>query len=234
MNPDVIVVAAYGLFLPSVVLEAPQHGCLNIHPSLLPRHRGPSPVISTILNGDETGGVTIMLLDEGMDTGPVLAQKSTPIGSDETADTLTHRLFRIGADLLVDTLDKWVLGEITPSAQNDDQATITRLLKREDGRLDWTAPAASIERRIRAFTPWPGTSTSWNGRTLKVVHGRVADVTGDSEPGTVSAPSADRIVVATGSGALELLEVQLEGRARSRAADFARGQRDFVGSVLGH
>lgn len=234
MKPDVIVVAAYGLFLPSVVLETPRYGCLNIHPSLLPRHRGPSPVISTILNGDETGGVTIMLLDEGMDTGPVLAQKSTPVGSDETADSLTRRLFGLGAELLVDTLDKWVQGEITPSAQDDEQATTTRLLKREDGRLDWTGPADSIERRVRAFTPWPGAFTSWNGRTLKIVKGRVAAETGDSEPGTVSAPSGNRFVVATGSGALELLEVQLEGRARSKAADFVRGQRDFVGSMLGH
>ena len=234
MRPDVIVVAAYGLFLPSIVLGTPRYGCLNIHPSLLPRHRGPSPVISTILNGDETGGVTIMLLDEGMDTGPVLAQKSTPVGSDETADTLTHRLFGLGAELLVDTLDKWVRDEITPSVQDDEQATTSRLLKREDGRLDWTGPADSIERRVRAFTPWPGAFTSWNGRTLKIVRGRLADMTGDSEPGTVSAPSGDRVVVATGSGALELLEVQLEGRARSKAADFVRGQRDFIGSVLGH
>ena len=234
MRPDVIVVAAYGLFLPSIVLETPKYGCLNIHPSLLPKHRGPSPVISTILNGDETGGVTIMLLDEGMDTGPVLAQESTPVGRDETADALTHRLFGLGAELLVDTLDQWVQGEITSSAQDDEQATTTRLLKREDGRLDWTEPADSIERRIRAFTPWPGTFTSWSGRTLKIVKGRLADATIESEPGTVSAPSGDRVIVATGSGAFELLEVQLEGRARSRAADFARGQRDFVGSVLGH
>ncbi len=233
MEPDAIVVAAYGLFLPSVVLETPRYGCLNIHPSLLPRHRGPSPVISAILDGDDTSGVTVMLLDEGMDTGPVLAQERTRIGSDETAVALTHRLFILGAKLLVDTLDRWVHAEITPSAQDDEQATVTRLLKREDGRLNWAEPSDTIERRIRAFTPWPGTFTSWGGRTLKIVRGRsVAEVV-DSAPGKVSALPDDRIVVATGSNALELLEVQVEGRAKANAADFARGQHDFIGSVLG-
>ena len=234
LEPDAIVVAAYGLFLPGIVLDTPRHGCLNIHPSLLPRHRGPSPVISTILDGDETGGVTIMLLDEGMDTGPVLAQEKTHISSEETADVLTHRLFGLGAVLLVRTLDRWVQGEIAPSTQDDDEATITRLLSREDGRLDWYESAEAIERRIRAFTPWPGTFTTWGGKTLKLVRGRLASASVESAPGTVSASVGDSIVVATGSGALELLEVQLEGRAKAGAVDFERGQRDFVGSVLGN
>ena len=234
LEPDAVVVAAYGLFLPSAVLEAPRYGCLNIHPSLLPRHRGPSPVISTILGGDEMGGVTIMLLDEGMDTGPVLAQKATRIGRDETAVALTSRLFDLGAELLVETLEVWIQGKIAPSVQDDEEATITRLLKREDGRLDWDESAEAIERRIRAFTPWPGTFSTWGGKTLKVVSGRLASGSVESTPGTVSAPAGDSIVVAAGSGALELLEIQLEGRARARAADFARGQRDFIGSVLGH
>ena len=234
LEPDAIVVAAYGLFLPRVVLETPRYGCLNIHPSLLPRHRGPSPVISAVMEGDETTGVTIMLLDEGMDTGPVLTQRETRVGLDETAGALTHRLFDLGSGLLVETLDGWARSEIAPRPQDDDEATTTRLLKREDGRIDWSASADAIERRVRAFTPWPGTFTSWGGRRLKIVRGRLAPVTAGSVPGTVSAPTDDSVVVTTGSGAVELLEVQLEGRASASAADFARGQRDFIGSVLGH
>lgn len=233
LKPDAIVVAAYGLFLPSAVLETPRYGCLNIHPSLLPRHRGPSPVISTILEGDEASGVTIMLLDEGMDTGPVLTQEKTDIGGDETADALTRRLFDLGAKLLVQTLDRWVGGEITPSEQDEEQATITRLLKREDGRLDWSESADAIERRIRAFTPWPGTFTAWNERTLKVVRGREVPGCVGGVPGTVSVSADGSVSVATGSGALELLEVQLEGRAKAVASDFARGNRGFAGSALG-
>ena len=232
LEPDVIVVAAYGLFLPKVVLEAPRYGCLNIHPSLLPRYRGPSPVISAILDGEETSGVTIMLLDEGMDTGPILAQRKVAIGTGETADALTLRLFESGADLLVQTLDDWVSGLIAPSSQNDDEATITRLLKREDGLLDWSESAEAIDRRVRAFTPWPGTFTSWKGKTFKVLRGKAVPGDYQAGPGTVCVEE-DRVVVATGSGGLQLLEVQLEGRAKSGAADFARGQRDFIGSVLG-
>ncbi|MCE2456911.1 MAG: methionyl-tRNA formyltransferase [Dehalococcoidia bacterium] len=233
LEADAIVVAAYGLFLPKVVLETPEYGCLNIHPSLLPKFRGPSPVISAILEGEETSGVTIMLLDEGMDTGPLLAQESVVIGNDETSDKLTNRLFDLGADLLVQTLDEWVSGNITPSSQDDHEATITRLLKREDGLIDWSESAIEIERRIRAFTPWPGTFTSWNGSTLKVLRGKVIPEDCQAEPGTVCIDQGDRVLVSTGAGALKLLEVQLEGRPRSRSADFARGQRDFIGSVLG-
>lgn len=233
MEPGAIVVAAYGLFLPKVVLETPRYGCLNIHPSLLPRYRGPSPVISAILEGEKTTGVTIMLLDEGMDSGPVLAQEKAAIGTEETSDELTLRLFEAGADLLVQTLAGWIRGEITPSIQDEDEATTTRLLKREDGLLDWSESASAIERRIRAFTPWPGTFTSWNGRTVKIVRGRPAQLGCDAVPGTVLECEGGGVAVATGSGDLELLEVQLEGRARSTAAEFARGQRDFIGSVLG-
>ena len=133
----------------------------------------------------------------------------------------------------MDTLDRWVQGEITPSVQDDQKATITRLLKREDGRLDWSESADAIERQIRAFTPWPGTFTSWGERTLKVLRGRSIRADFDESAGTVCAVEGGRVAVATGSGGLELLEVQLEGRASAKAAEFARGQRDFVGSVLG-
>lgn len=233
LAPDAIVVAAYGLFLPGVVLEAPRYGCLNIHPSLLPKYRGPSPVISAILEGEETSGVTIMLLDEGMDTGPILAQREVAIAKSETSDKLTLRLFELGADLLVQTLDEWASGLITPSSQDDDDATITRLLKREDGLIDWSEPADAIDRRVRALTPWPGAFTTWQGRTVKILRGRAATGDHQAHAGTVFLGEDDRVLVIAGSGAVELMEVQLEGRSRSVASDFARGQREFVGSVLG-
>ena len=157
LAPDAIVVAAYGLFLPGETLAVPQLGCLNIHPSLLPLHRGPSPVATSILEGDETTGVTIMLLDEGMDTGPILSQSEARIGDDEPCDQLTARLFDVGANLLVKTLEEWSADSIEPTPQDDAKATITRRLQRSDGRIDWNDTAESIARRVRAFTPWPGT-----------------------------------------------------------------------------
>ena len=234
LAPDAIVVAAYGLFLPEETLAVPQLGCLNIHPSLLPRHRGPSPVATSILEGDETTGVTIMLLDEGMDTGPILSQRETPIGADETCDQLTARLFDVGANLLTETLDLWSNGSIIPTPQDDASATVTRRLHRSDGRIDWNDTAKSIVRRVRAFTPWPGTFTTWDRRTFKVIRAEPARAILDAPAGKVATLNCpDGIGVATGCGTLRLLEVQMEGRRASTVEDFARGYPDFVGSTLG-
>ena len=167
LAPDAVIVAAYGLFLPEEVLKLPRLGCLNIHPSILPKHRGASPVATAILNGDEVSGVTIMLLDEGVDTGPILAQRETRIAEDETAEGLTERLFGIGSELLVDTIDRWEEGQIVPTPQNDDDASDTRRLEREDGRIDWDQSAEGIARMVRAFTPWPGTFTMWRGKNAQ-------------------------------------------------------------------
>ena len=232
-EPDAIVVAAYGLFLPSDTLALPRLGCLNIHPSLLPRHRGPSPVATAILNGDGTTGVSVMLLDEGMDTGPLLAQRETELTEDETANDLTARLFDLGARLLVETLDQWAAGRIAPVAQDDAHATVTRLLRREDGRLDWSQPAAAIGRRIRAFSPWPGTYTTWDDRTLKVVRARPLDIVSRDQPGVVVRLDGAAPGVVCGAGVLELVTVQLEGRRATSAVDFVQGYGGFVGSVLG-
>ena len=232
LAPDAIVVAAYGLFLPAETLAVPRLGCLNIHPSLLPRHRGPSPVATTILDGNDTTGVTIMLLDEGMDTGPVLAQQKATIGSDETCEDLTVRLFDIGAGLLTETLDDWNKGLVTPIPQDDYHATITSRLQRSDGEIDWKLPAADIARRVRAFTPWPGTFTKWQGKTLKILRAEPKEDIFGSPIGTVLDSDDDIISVATGKGVLRLHEVQLEGRRPSDAADFARGYPDFLGATL--
>ena len=233
LAPDVVIVAAYGLFLPDEVLRLPRLGCLNIHPSLLPRHRGPSPVATAILNGDETSGVTIMLLDEGMDTGPILAQQKTLIADDETANELTERLFELGSELLVDTLVQWEQGRIVPTPQNNDDASVTRRLQREDGRIDWNQSADSLARRVRAFTPWPGTFTTWRSRTLKVLRARPVDGHLDGAPGTVVRLDDSTIAVLAGGGALEIHNLQIEGRRAMSATEFVQGYRDFVGSTLG-
>lgn len=232
LAPDAIIVAAYGLFLPEDTLAVPRLGCLNIHPSLLPRHRGPSPVATAILQGDETTGVTIMLLDEGMDTGPILAQRQTPIAPDETCDNLTDRLFDIGANLLTAALDQWSAGQISPTPQNHAKATITQRLQRADGRIDWNRPAVSISRQIRAFTPWPGTSTTWRGKTLKILQAEPLATTHNHPPGKIIPLKNSGIAVTTPLGLLRLLSVQLEGRRPSNIADFIHGYPDFTNSTL--
>ena len=229
---DAIVVAAYGIFLPSDVLALPRLGCLNLHPSLLPRHRGPSPVASAILEGDETTGVSIILLDDGVDTGPILARESVPIGPTETCEELTDRLFDLGANLLVSALESWNAGRIQPTPQDDALATLTRRLERADGRLDWSQSAESLARQVRAFTPWPGTFTTWRGKTLKILRAEPLDIDPAAPPGAVIAPTASDVAVATGDGALRILDLQLEGRRPSPAPDFLRGHQDFISSTL--
>ena len=233
LAPDAIIVAAYGLFLPEDVLRLPRLGCLNIHPSLLPRHRGPSPVATAILDGDEASGVTIMLLDEGIDTGPILAQQETRIAADETAEELAGRLFELGSELLVDTLDRWDRGQIVPTPQNDEDASVTRRLEREDGRIDWNQSADSLARRVRAFTPWPGTFTTWRGKTLKILRARPVNRSSDGTPGTVVRLDDSTIAVLTGNGALEIQNLQIEGRRAMSSVEFVRGYGDFIGSSLG-
>ena len=236
LAPDAIVVAAYGLFLPSDTLRAPSLGCANIHPSLLPRYRGPSPVVSALLDGGESTGVTLMVPDEGMDTGPILAARETAISERENAPALTARLFELGAALLVETLPAWERGEVLPRAQDDAQASVTSLVRREHGEIDWRRSARQVERMTRAYQPWPGAFTTWRGSVLKVVDARVREsgtVDDAQPPGRVVALSDGGVGVQTGDGVLELSRVQIAGRAASGARDFARGYRDFVGSRLG-
>jgi methionyl-tRNA formyltransferase len=169
LQPDVIVVAAYGRLLPKEALHVPPHGCLNLHPSLLPRYRGPSPVVTAILEGETVTGVTLMLLDEGMDTGPIIAQHEHPISSEDTTATLTATLFQLGADLLLENLNPWVSGRLTAQPQDGAKATITRKLDRADGLALWELSAMELDRRRRAYTPWPGLFTHWQGKVLKLL-----------------------------------------------------------------
>ena len=233
LEPHLIVVAAYGLFLPPDTLRLPPLGALNIHPSLLPRYRGPSPVAAAILADDAATGVTVIQLDEGMDSGPILAQTETPIGATETADALTARLFEMGAALLTDILPKRRNGDIAPAPQDESKATITRLLSREDGAIDWRMTAAQIARQARAYHPWPGSFTHWRGRLLKVLECRPMPSASDSPPGSVVA-LPDGVGAATGEGILALRRLQLEGRQAVGAAEFVQGYSDFIGSTLGN
>ena len=232
LSPEVIVVAAYGLFLPGKVLALPRLACLNVHPSLLPKYRGPSPVASAILNGDDVTGVTIMQVDEGMDSGPIIEQRATPIAPEETSEQLTERLFELGASLLLEVLPEWNRGEIRAAPQDPDLATVTRRLSRDDGVIDWTAPADRIAREVRAYSPWPGSVTHWGGRMLKIVEATSA-VGPPAAPGRVGSLDGDSLPIGTGDGQLKVHRLQLEGRRQRPAAEFVQGQAGLVGSTLG-
>ena len=233
LAPEVIVVAAFGQILPAEVLAIPPKGCLNVHASLLPRCRGAAPVAAAILAGEEETGVTIMLMDEGLDTGPVLSQATCSISPQDTRESLRTRLAQLGADLLMDTLPRWLAGAIEPQPQDHDQATYCGIIAKEDGLIDWSQSAVEICRSCRAYCSWPGIYTYWRGKLLKVLSaGSLPQWSGEEEPGRVMALD-EGLAVATGEGALLLGEVQLAGKKALSAEVFARGQRDFVGSVLG-
>lgn len=232
LQPDLIVVAAYGLFLPEETFSLPRLKTLNVHPSLLPRYRGPSPVSTAILNGDAETGVTLIQLDEGMDSGPIVAQLTTDIGPDEACDVLADRLFQMGSKLLVDIIPAWSRGEISPEPQDESKVTITSRLSREDGLIDWSGSAKSIARKIRAYHPWPGTHTTWQGKTVKIISGKSISSSFPEPPGTVVSLD-DGTGVTTGDGLLVLDTLQMEGRRSTTASDFVQGYKDFVGSRLG-
>ena len=222
LSPNVIVTVAFGHLLKEQILNLPPHGCLNVHASLLPKYRGAAPIAWAIFNGEEVTGVTIMKMDEGMDTGPILAVREEVIRPDDTTETLGQRLSEIGAALIVETLDKWLAGRITPVPQDPHHATYAPPLKKSDGKIDWTRPAAEIERQIRAMTPWPGAFTTIEGKMLKIFKAEVVDTDEAMEPGQ-SLITNDAWRVATGNGALELLEIQLEGKKRQNIHTFLKG-----------
>jgi methionyl-tRNA formyltransferase len=229
LRPNVIVVAAFGMILPPSVLTIPPRGCINVHASLLPRHRGASPITAAILAGDEVTGSTVMLMDEGMDTGPILTQATMTIRPDDTTGTLGERLARQGADLLAATLPMWLAGEIHPQPQPAEGVTVCRPLRKEQGQIDWARPAVEIERMVRAYQPWPGAFTFWRGQLLKVLRARVVE--GAAEPGVVI-PWGEGAAVGAGRGLLALDEVQLAGRRAMGITEFLRGQRAILGARL--
>ena len=223
LDLDAAVVAAYGLILPPAMLAMPRRGCVNIHASLLPRWRGAAPIQAAILAGDAQTGVTIMQMDAGLDTGPMLLRQAVPIGPRTTTPELHDRLAALGASLIVQALAE----PRPPEPQPDDGATYAPKLSREDGRLDWSRSAAVLDRQVRALNPWPGTSTTLGQDTLKVLQAKPAP--GEGPPGTVL--DSD-LLVACGEGALRLQRVQTPGRAAQDAAAFLRGTQVAPGAVL--
>lgn len=233
---DVAVVAAYGKIFKPELLALPKRGFVNIHPSLLPRHRGASPVAGTILAGDTETGISIMVLDEGVDTGPVLATRTIMLEGIETAGELTARLATLGAQLLLETLPSYLSGHLTPSPQDGAKATHTRLLKKEHGRIDWALPAEILERHIRAMTPWPGAWTTLQGKLFKILDARLSqEKTDEVKPhGTLVLLQAKRLGVVCGEqSSLELVRVQQEGKTPLSGADLLNGLHGRVGERLG-
>ena len=237
-HPEVIVVSAFGQILPHSVLDIPSYGCINIHPSLLPRFRGASPVAAAILAGDEFTGVSIMVMDRGLDTGPILARAQIPISAQDTTGSLTAKLSQIAARLLQEVLTCWLRGELTPQPQNEAEATYCGSITKQEGEIDWHLPAIDIWRRVRAFSPWPGCYTRWQGRQLKLIEAVPLPGEATLEVGQVVAltPATKESKVAfgvnTGDGVLGVLRVQLEGRQAMSAGEFLRGQRQFIGAIL--
>jgi len=232
LSPELIVVAAYGEILRPAVLALPQYGCLNLHASLLPRHRGAAPIAAAILAGDRQTGVTLMQMDEGMDTGPVLAQEAVALSGRERQGELAGRLAKVAAGLLRRTLPAWLAGEVAPQPQDETQATTSRILHREDGEIDWARPAQEIERMVRAYDPWPGAYTFLRGHRLHIRQARVLPGESLFSAGTIL-PESGRLIVATGEGLLILEEVQLEGKRPLPTDEFLRGQRELAGGKLG-
>ena len=233
LEADVAVVVAYGRIVPRAVLDAPRTGCVNVHASLLPRWRGAAPIQWSIVHGDTEAGVSLMQMDEGMDTGAVLATASTPIGHDDNAATLSDRLSKMGAELLRAELPRYVAGEITPQAQEDSVATMAPLLNKGHGRIDWNQSSQAVHNQIRGMNPWPGAHTVLGERRIKV-HRTVAS-TLDPEgatPGQVIALDPEGILVACAEGTLEIQELQESGRKRVDARAFASGRGVAVGDVF--
>lgn len=223
--PDLIVVAAYGQILSRQLIELPKYGCINVHASLLPRWRGASPIQSAILAGDEETGVTIMKMDEGLDTGPILSQLSMAIDSSDNASTLSEKLSRAGADLLVKTLDGYLTGQIQPVPQDNDKATLTKLLRKSDGQMDFKKPAAYLERMVRAYNPWPGAFFQWNDQLIKVL-GAEVDAGKSIRPGETSIVNK-KPVLGTDEGVLVLDIVQPQGRRIMTGMEFLNGIRNW-------
>ena len=229
-SADLVVLAAYGLLLPKPFLEAPRFGAVNVHPSLLPRHRGAAPVAAAILAGDTTTGVSVIVMDAGLDTGPILGQTALDLDGAERTPALTERLFELGAELLTGLLPPYVAGELAAEPQPRIGATVVKRLSKADGDLDWKKPAVQLERQVRAYDPWPGSATTWGGKRLEVLDAGVAEAGGAALGAVVLADGA--VGVGTSDGLLVLRSVKLEGRSAATADEFVRGHRDFVGATL--
>lgn len=237
---DLFIVAAFGQILPQAVLDLPRYGTLNIHASLLPNYRGSSPITEAILQGEKETGITIMLIDAGIDTGSMLLQRSLPITEDETTASLSPKLAGLGASALLEVLPQWVSSQLTPQPQDHSLASHTQMLKKADGRIDWSQPAEILARKIRAYIPWPNAYTTWHGKQLTLLAARPLPHDTDLEqPGHVSLETIElagkphkALRIATGQGSLLVETVKLEGKKALSAEEFVRGHMHIVGETL--
>jgi methionyl-tRNA formyltransferase len=243
LEPDAFVVAAYGQILRRRLLDVPRLGTLNVHASLLPRHRGASPIAAAIINGDEVTGVTIMEMVLALDAGPMLARVEEAIAPSDTTGTLERRLALAGAVLLAGSLDTWAAGELKPEPQDESRATYAPQIKRVEAELNWRRPAVELWRRVRAYSPWPIAFTRWRGEELRIIEAWPLETESDLEPGSVlgtvalpddaEAPGEETFAVQTGAGALAIRRLQRPGRRAMSGLEFLRGQRELAGSRLG-
>ena len=231
LQPDLIVVVAFGQILPKALLEIPRFGCINVHASLLPRYRGAAPLNWCIINGESETGVTTMMMDVGLDTGDMLLKRTTPIDPDEDTSSLHDRMSIAGAELLAETLDRLVAGSLVPEKQDDALTCYASMLKKEDGLIDWGKDAQVVKNLVRGMTPWPGAYSHVDDKLLKVYRVRTAQ--GAGAPGEVLSAGRDGIEVACGTGSIVIYELQLEGKKRLAAAEFLAGCKLEPGAFLG-
>ena len=232
LDPDLIVVVAYGQILPKSVLDIPTHGCINVHASLLPKYRGAAPINKAIIDGATETGITTMYMDVGLDTGDMLVKNTLPIGPEETAGELHDRLAVLGRETMEETLRQLCTGTLQREVQDDTRSTYAPMMKKEDGRIDWSRSALDVHNLVRGLDPWPGAYTSLDGELLKLARTTPED-NGDAPPGTVIAADRDGVRIACGNGSLLVRELQLAGRKRLAAADFLRGCPLQPGTGLG-
>lgn len=233
INPDVIVVVAFGQILPEEILALPKYGCINVHASLLPKYRGAAPIQWAVIDGETETGVTTMRMDKGLDTGDMILKTRVPIASGETGETLHDKLAAAGAALLVQTLEALEDGTAVFEKQDDSRSCYAKMLTKELGKIDWTKDAASIERLVRGLNPWPSAYTACRGKTLKIWSADISDVDSDCAPGRISLVTKDSVLIQTGKGQLALREVQLEGKKRMKIEDFLRGNPLEADEILG-
>ena len=233
INPEIIVVAAYGQIIPKEILELPKFGCINIHASLLPKYRGAAPIQQAVIDGEKVSGVTIQQMGEGLDTGDMIDKVVVPIDAKETGESLHDKLAAAGGPLLLEVLEKLEAGTAVRTRQNDEESCYAKMLTKDLGKIDWNKDAASIERLIRGLNSWPSAYTAFHDKTLKIWDADVEKENGSAQPGAVAKVTSDAIYVQTGEGLLKINEVQIQGKKRMPVKAFLLGHKVEEGTLLG-
>ncbi len=232
IKPDLIIVAAYGQFLPGEILKLPKKGCLNIHASILPLYRGPSPIQESILKGDKKTGITIIKMDEKIDHGLILIQEKIIIKKNDTYEILSQKLAHTGSRFIIEAVPDYLDNKISLRTQDEKKATYAKIINKKDGRIDWQKKASEIERQIRAYIPWPSSYTFWQNKQLKILEAQIYSTNFNLEPGRVFKTESDEIAVSTQEKALIIKKLQLEGKSRAEASEFLKGYPNIIGSIL--